>query len=129
MMPLDAPPPLQIAAAPYCPTSSWCSSVTSIRLPELPSACPSAMAPPRGFTLSVPSPMILALALMTAAKASLNSQMAMSSFFRPDCLRSFSTTDAGAMGKSMGSVMSVTASRGERGQHTNGSISVCDNLG
>jgi hypothetical protein len=41
---------------------------------------------------------------MTAAKASLNSQMAMSDFERPDCERSLDTTEAGAMGKSMGSV-------------------------
>lgn len=53
--------------------------------------------------MSVPRPRILALALITAAKASLNSQIAMSFFERPDCFRSFSTQEAGATGKSMGS--------------------------
>lgn len=104
IIPVAAPPPLQIAARPYCPTSSWCRSVTRILLPELPNAWPSAIAPPLGLTLSTPRPRILAFALMTAAKASLNSHMEMSDLERPDWAKSFSTTEAGAIGKSMGSV-------------------------
>lgn len=57
-MPLAAPPPLQIAATPYSPFFSWCRRVTRIREPELPSAWPREMAPPRGLTLSIPRPRI-----------------------------------------------------------------------
>lgn len=49
-IPVAAPPPLQIAAQPYSPFLSWCKSVTMILEPELPSAWPRAMAPPRGLT-------------------------------------------------------------------------------
>lgn len=53
-----APPPLQIAATPYSPTFSWWSSVVRILEPELPRACPSEIAPPRGFTLAPSNPNI-----------------------------------------------------------------------
>ena len=49
-IPVAAPPPLQIAATPYSPFLSWCKRVTMILEPELPSAWPRAMAPPRGLT-------------------------------------------------------------------------------
>lgn len=49
-IPVAAPPPLQIAATPYSPFFNWCNRVTMILEPELPSAWPRAMAPPRGLT-------------------------------------------------------------------------------
>jgi hypothetical protein len=57
-IPVAAPPPLQMAAHPYSPFFSWCSSVTKILEPELPNACPREIAPPLGLTLSLPSPRI-----------------------------------------------------------------------
>lgn len=60
-IPLAAPPPLHIAAQPYSPFLSWCRSVTRMREPELPRACPREMAPPRGLTLAFSKPRICRL--------------------------------------------------------------------
>lgn len=103
-MALAPPPPLQIDAKPFCPFLSWCANVPVIRAPLAPIGCPRATAPPLMFTLVGSRPRIFTLAKTTTLNASFNSNIEMSSFFTPVCLRSFWTAKTGAIGKSIGAV-------------------------
>ena len=96
------PPPLHTAAHPYSPGCSKCTSVTIMREPDDPSACPSATAPPRTLVFWASRPRILALARATAEKASLTSHLAMSAIARPAFLSAIGIAAEGAVPNSAG---------------------------
>lgn len=125
------PPPLQIAATPYSPGLRTYSSVVKILDPDEPNACPRAIAPPLTLTLAGSRPRICSLlapslalliifydipqkgtvpgltfsfALLTAAKASLISHLAMSLTLNPACCSALGIANVGANGKSIGLV-------------------------
>lgn len=58
MSAVEPPPPLQIAAHPYCPGRSKLINVTKMRQPEAPIGCPSETAPPAMLIFSGSIPRI-----------------------------------------------------------------------
>src|SRR4051794_26782125 len=87
----------------------WCTRVVISRAPDPPRGCPSAIAPPLGFSAFSSAPRSLSQASGTGAKASLTSNAPMSEIDRPDFFSAFCVAGIGACSIGIGSAAARAA--------------------